>query len=344
MGTVAIVSFRLGGADGVSVVAAHWQTALERLGHRVVTVAASGRVDRVVPGLGIDDPPEVLDTDVLERALADADVVVVENLCTIPLNLAAARAVAGVLAGRPAVLHHHDPPWQRERFSHVTELPPTDPAWHHVTINELTRRQFAQRGIEATTIWNAFDTAEPDGDRAATRAELGVADDVRLVAHPVRAIERKNVPASIRMCEELRATYWLLGPPEEDYAATLDEVLASARCPVIHRPSPGSLADAYAASDLVTFTSTWEGFGNPPVEAAIHRRPAAVSHYPVADEVRAFGFDWFDPGDVAAIDAVLRRPDDTLLDRNRALAIEHFSLDRLTRDLETLLADLLPPS
>ncbi len=335
VGTVAICSFRLGGADGVSVVAAHWATALEHLGWDVVTVAGAGPVDRVVRGLEIDAPVPP-DETALAAALADADVVVVENLATIPMNLPASRVLARVLAGRPAVLHHHDPPWQRERFAHVTELPATDPAWIHVTINERTRRELAERGIEAVTIWNAFDVTEPDGDRAATRAALGVDDDVRLVAHPVRAIARKDVPASIRLCEELGATYWLLGPAEEDYAPTLEQVLAEAACPVIHRSSPGSLADAYAACDLVTFTSTWEGFGNPPVEAAIHRRPAAVSHYPVADEVRDFGFEWFDPADVAGIDAFLRDPDPGLLERNRAVAVEHFSLERLERDLATL--------
>lgn len=335
MGTVAICSFRLGGADGVSVVAAHWATALRRLGWDVVTVAGGGPVDRVVRGLELDAvaPP---DEAALAGTLQDADIVVVENLATIPLNLPASRVLARVLAGRPAVLHHHDPPWQRERFAHVTELPPDDPAWTHVTINDRTRRELAERGIDAVTIWNAFDVDEPAGDREATRADLGVADHVRLVAHPVRAIARKDVPASLRLCEALDATYWLLGPPEEDYAPTLERVLSEARCPVLHRPSPGSLADAYAACDLVTFTSTWEGFGNPPVEAALHRRPAAVSHYPVAEEVRSFGFEWFDPDDVAGIDAFLAAPDPALLEHNRAVAVEHFSLARLERDLEAL--------
>ncbi len=338
MGTVAICSFRLGTADGVSIVAAHWGVALERLGWRVVTVAGDGPVDRTVPGLGIDDPDPVDDRAVAD-AFADADVVVVENLATIPMNLPAARAVTRVLAGRPAVLHHHDPPWQRERFAHITEVPGDDPAWRHVTINDRTRHELAERGIDAVTIWNAFDVHAAPGDRTATRRVLGVDDDVRLVAHPVRAIARKDVPASVRLCEALGATYWLLGPAEEDYAATLDRVLAAADCPVLHRPSPGSLADAYAACDLVTFTSTWEGFGNPPVEAAIHRRPAAVAPYPVAAEVRAFGFDWFDPDDVAAISTFLDHPDPALLDRNRAVAVEHFSLERLERDLDRLFTD-----
>ena len=76
----------------------------------------------------------------VEDALADAELVVVENLRTIPLNLPASRVVAGPWPGRPALLHHHDPPWQRSRYADVTELPADDPAWRHVTINELTRR------------------------------------------------------------------------------------------------------------------------------------------------------------------------------------------------------------
>ncbi len=337
MGTVAICSFRLGAVDGVSVVAAHWARALGELGWDVVTVAGEGAVDRVVPGLAIGATAAPTEAELVD-ALADADVVLVENLATIPMNLPASRVLARVLAGRPAILHHHDPPWQRERFAHVTELPPDDPAWLHVAINGRTRDELAARGIASTVVWNAFDVDEAPGDRAATRAALGVSDDEVLVAHPVRAIARKDVPAAIRMCEALGATYWLLGPAEEDYADTLAEVLAEASCRVLHRPSPGSLPDAYAAADLVAFTSTWEGFGNPPVEAAVHRRPAAVAPYPVAAEVRAFGFSWFDPDDVAGIASFLADPDQGLLDANRAVARRHFSLDRLRADLDALLA------
>ena len=318
------------------MVAATWIAALHELGWRVRTVAGDGPVDHLVPGLelGATAPP---DARRLDAALDGVDLVVVENLCTIPLNLPAARLVADRCRGRAALLHHHDPPWQRAAFAHIIELPPSDPGWRHVTINRRTQAEMHARGIEATTIYNGFDVDEPPGDRVATRVELGVSDRERVVLHPVRAIERKNVPAAIRLAEALDATYWLLGPAEDGYDAQLADALRRASCRVIHRPSPGSMADAYAACDVVAFPSTWEGFGNPPIEAAIHHRPVAVGPYPVAEELRALGFHWFSPEATEEIDELLRRPDPGLHTRNHALARARFGLGRLRDDIGALL-------
>ncbi|MEJ7585072.1 MAG: glycosyltransferase, partial [Acidimicrobiales bacterium] len=238
---------------------------------------------------------------------------------------------------RPAILHHHDPAWQRERFAHVEVLPPDDPAWRHVTINHLTEGQFADRGIRATTIYNGFDVDPPTGDRGGTRAALGVDDGTVLFAHPVRAIARKEVPTAVALAEALDATYWLLGPAEEGYDIELRAILAAARVPVLHRPSPGTMADAYAACDAVVFPSTWEGFGNPPFEAALHRRPVAAGSYPVAAELRALGFEWFPTDDPAPLGAFLRAPDARLLDRNRDLVRARFSQARVVADLRALI-------
>jgi glycosyltransferase involved in cell wall biosynthesis len=322
---VALLSFRLGGTDGVAVVARTWAEVLVEAGCDVVTVAGAGEVDRLVPGLAwpvVAPPPTV---EEVRAALDDVDVVVVENLCSLPLNPGATAVVVEALRGRPAVLHHHDLPWQRERFAHVEGWPADDPAWRHVTINDVSRDDLAARGIDAVTIRNAFDVDEPPGDRDATRDALGV--EGRLLLHPVRAIERKDVPAALRLAEGLGATYWLTGPAEEGY--DLDAVLATARCPVLHRPAPTTMADAYAAADAVAFPSRWEGFGNPLVESAIHRRPLAVHRYPVAEELARLGFEWFPSDDPAPLAAFLDAPDEGLLDRNRALAEEHFGRNRI---------------
>jgi glycosyltransferase involved in cell wall biosynthesis len=221
-------------------------------------------------------------------------------------------------------------------------MPPDDPAWAHVTINELSRAELhARRGIAATTIRNAFDVDVPLGDRGRARLALGVEAGARLLLQPTRAIARKGVPAGIDLAAALGAGYWLLGPAEEDYGAELDHLLEDAGrrgVRVLRRlPTGISMADAYAACDAVVFPSSWEGFGNPTVESAIHRRPLAIGRYPVAEELAAFGFRWFPADDPAPLGAFLERPDTALLDHNQDVAHRHFSLAALDRSLAELL-------
>ena len=354
-----MVSFRLGGTDGVSIVADTWIGALHRLGYEVRTIAGEGEVDVCLPDLaigrwpdgaaGLHGPKAATETEIdrltdqLRAALRDIDLVIVENLGSLPMNLPAAVAMARVCAGRPTVWHHHDLPWQRDRYADVTELPPQEVTpdlwWRHVTINDLTRDEFTERSIPATTIRNGFDVHAAMGDRDTERQRLGFTDGELVMVHPVRAIERKNVPEALAIADRIGATYWLTGPAEEGYADELEGLLADARrrgVKVVHEPS-GSLADMYAASDVVVFPSTWEGFGNPPIDAAIHRRPAIVGHYPVSEELRGLGFEWFDPEHLEVFEAWMADPDPSLLDRNRAVVESTLSLESLDRALADLL-------
>jgi glycosyltransferase involved in cell wall biosynthesis len=356
--SVAIVSYRLGGTDGVSVEAGKWAWAARRLGLEVVTVAGEGSADRLVPGLawGADEVPSLHEVG---NALSGFDVVVVENLCSLPLNPSASAAVAATLKGRPAILRHHDLAWQRPHLAHFGP-PPHDPAWLHVCVNDLSRRQLVDHGIPALTIYNHFDTDVAPGRRGETRAILGVASERPLVLQPTRAIPRKNVAAGMALAETLGAEYWLTGSAEEGYGDELGLLVARARVPV-HRlsastpradaPAPDApgpdgitMADAYAACDVVVLPSTWEGFGNPALESAVHRRPLAIGSYPVAAELARFGFRWFSVDEPAALGEHLSHPDDGLVEHNLAVARRHFSLTDLPARLDALLDRLARPT
>ena len=371
-----LVSFRLGGPDGVSVQAATWGRALKRLGYRLRRVAgelADGPRpgDVVVPGLtvaaeAVPGPggqrpaaPQGPSAGELRAALAGSAVVVVENVLSLPLHLEAARVLTAVLAELPAetrvLLHHHDFAWQRPETASVTELPPRLPCAVHVTINDFSCRELAERGIEAVTVRNAFDLDAPRGRREETRAVLRVGADDLLVLQPTRAIARKNIPAALALAEGLAGRldrpvrFWLPGPAEDGYAAALAEVVAAASVPVL-RDTPGSLrlagagagpadmGDAYAACDLVTFPSTGgEGFGQPVIESVWADRPLAVLSYPALEEILALGFSFLPADDPDAVAEALRHPDAPAAARNRALAEAHFSMAALERSLGALL-------
>jgi glycosyltransferase involved in cell wall biosynthesis len=335
------VSYRLGGTDGVSIEAAKWMGALEALGFTVRRVAGellgdATADDLEVPWLALHPQPDAAAPDPAAFAawLDDGAVTVVENVCSLPLNLAAARAVADAL-GRTrsrVVLHHHDLPWQRPQTAAITDLPPRPEGALHVTINARARAELAERGIDAVEITNAFDVDAAPGRRTETRRGLGFADDAVVVLQPARAIPRKNVPAALTYVDALAALvaprpvrFWLTGPAEDGYEGVLDELLASAAVPVTLGLGPGP-ADAYAAADVVVFPSTVEGFGNPVIESVIARRPLVVGHYPVLDEILAHGFELFALDGPEAVAKWLADPDADLLERNVARARAHYAL------------------
>ena len=344
----ALLSFRLGGVDGVSVESHKWASMLRELGWEVRTVAGSGPVDVVVPGLDFNDevcPSQAAVSDGIDNC----DLVIVENLLSLPLKPAASAVVAAALRGRPAVLRHFDLPWQRVRFADVEGFPPTDTHWRHVVINALSQRELSGRGIDSTVIPPGFAAPGP-GRRDALRQALGVGGGEVLQLQPTRAIERKALPDAVALAEAMGAVLWITGPSEEGYEPMLAAILGAARCRVLRgwpaEPAHGaewSMDDAYAACDFVSFPSRWEGFGLPMVEAALQRRPLVARTYPVAEEFAAVGLRWIDidgPDPAAQMRVQLESPDRAWLDHNAEVATTHFSLEASRRRLSSLLTSM----
>jgi glycosyltransferase involved in cell wall biosynthesis len=346
MSPVAVqLSYRLGGADGVAVEARKWEWALRELGFSVRRVAGELDDDRraddvALPFLAIDPPDGTAPApDELAAAIAGADLVIVENLCSLPINPDASALAAAVLdahTGR-VVFHHHDLPWQRAGLPTPANVPPHRPNSLHVTINDHSRAQLENRGFAAITLRNAFDLDPVRGQRERTRVEFGFGADDVVILQPTRAIPRKNIPAAIEFTAELACReperdlrLWITGPAEDGYDDVFARLIGESVVPVtVGRAA--SAADAYAAAELIVFPSTWEGFGNPVIESIAHRRPIAVGHYPVLDELRAFGVQLLSIDDVDAVATWLRSPDPAVLEANVERVRPHCSLPDLPR-------------
>ena len=76
------------------------------------------------------------------------------------------------------------------------------------------------------------------------------------------------------------------------------------------------------------------------MEAAAAGRPAIVSHYPVAAELRALGFAWFDPDDLDPLRAHLAGSDPGLIDHNRRVVEQHLSMEVIGTQIADLLAEM----
>lgn len=350
-----LVSHDLRTRGGVAAEAAKWADALETLGWTVREAAGWwGDVDRgdghrqrvTITSLWRPDPtgplPDVNPHEI-EGALDGADLVIFDNAATLPSAPAAAIALADAARRRrlPVIVRHHDPAWQHHRRPHHPDFPLTPPGAAHVCINDYTRRQLADRGIDATVMYNRVDVSRfTPGDRAAARAALGVPDDVWLLAHPVRPYPRKRVDRARYEAVWVAAAtgrpvwYWLTGGSDGQHRQTEG-------WGVVERH--GAVADPaqlYAACDAAVMTSEWEGWGNGVVEAAACARPAVVWPYPITREIAGLGVDVAPLAHLGG-DPWWRHAGDTpRWERSRAAVAANLNLADLPAELAGLLGRL----
>lgn len=351
--TAAIVSYRLNFVDGVSTEADKWREVLTHLGYRVVLVAGNDAPGVTkVPGLALRATEWTHeDSRAISRILDGVALTVVENVFSTSWRPNATQALARLLKGRPAIIKHHDVAWGRVGQDQSWEVP-DDPEWRHVSINRMNAEKLADHGINAKVFYNAFRPVESKaaGQRSKVRLQLGIGETDLLLLQPTRLSHRKNVEGGIRFAASLQkrlpervVRYWITGPNGLDFDEHLQGVLDAAEVPVIRGPvDTSSPASAYSACDVVMFPSYEEGFGNPVVESAMYRRPLVVDHYPVLDELAAFGFKWFDIRNQEELGGWLEQPNVATLDHNAKCAA-FFNLEALEQRLSHLLLELGAP-
>ena len=300
-----------------------------RAGH-VRTVAGAGPVDRSLPGLAIDAARSHRRGARSTTALAGADLVVVENLCSLPLNPPAAAGGGRGLRRPPRGAASPRPP-----VAAAAPGPPAAPARrpgmgarHH---QRAQPAELADRGISATTIYNAFDPdpaarrprATPCRPRRATTAH-------QLLLQPTRALARKNIAGRHRARPRPSAAPIGCSVPAEDgYGPELERLVGRARCPVVLGPPAGRLLHRRclrrlrrrpAALALGGVRQPVGGVGDPPPPAG---------HRPLPGGSRAGGLrlPLVRRGRSRAAGALAARSRTTaLIAHNHRVAAEHFNL------------------
>ncbi len=391
---IGIVATRLAGVDGVTFEAAKWEVVLEQAGHRVHLCA--GEIDalrpnsRLVPAMHFTYPQAARVTDAafdpdsdpaavraeverlaslltpVLRDWADAhhiELLVVENAWAIPMQLPLAVALRRLVeeTGVPAIGHHHDYWWERERFAEcvVPEIlehafPPDLPNVRHVSINSLAAGELRRRrGIKSKVVPNVFDYDNPRPRRSASvrrrlRHELGMNEHGLLIVQPTRVVPRKGIELAIELVGRLGdpdAVLLITSPAGDeglDYLVSLERLAERAGVRLRYaadrfvpddlegqpiRPAH-SLHDAYLAADLITYPSLYEGYGNALLEALFFGVPVVVNRYPVyVADIAPLGLKLIEidgaitDATVAQVQAIMANPE-----RRRAWARHNFAI------------------
>lgn len=242
------------------------------------------------------------------------DLLVPENSLTIPLNIPLGLAITEVISETeiPTIAHHHDFFWERQQFltNAVWEylnmaFPPHLASIQHVTINSSGDNQLSLRtGISGTIIPNVMDFENPappiDDYTLDVRKALGIEDDELFILQPTRVVKRKGIEHAIELVHRLGKKAKLVishasGDEGYDYEQRVREYskLLNVNTRFVSniinekrgRTKKGrkiyTLDDIYPHADLVTYPSTFEGFGNAFLEAVYFKKPIVVNKYSI---------------------------------------------------------------
>jgi len=243
------------------------------------------------------------------------DILILQNVLTIPMHIPLGVAVTEFLleTQMPAIAHHHDFYWERQRFqiSAVGDylemaFPPRIPHLQHVVINQAAKDQLGWRkGISSMLIPNVLDYEHPPGpvdDYAAdVRGEMGLASRDLLILQPTRVIPRKGIEHAIQLLRRLgnpRCKLVVSHAAGDEGLSYCDEICELAQDEGVELILFGGrvadrrqlddsgrkvyiLKDLYPHADLVTFPSLYEGFGNALLEAIYFRKPLVIRNYSV---------------------------------------------------------------
>ena len=170
-------------------------------------------------------------------------------------------------------------------------------------------------GISNTIIHNVFDFnnhIKISRNSNLLRNELGFEKDDLFVLQPTRVVPRKWIERAVELVSLLDPKKPSLvvshesGDEGDFYAERVFEYaqrvvveliyigdkIGSSRCFHVSSDKKYTIDDAYHSSDLVTYPSGYEGFGNAFVETVYFKRPIVVNRYSIyIEDIEPCGFE-----------------------------------------------------
>jgi len=254
----------------------------------------------------------------------DIDLIISQNANTIPLNIPLGIALTEFIAETNirTLAHHHDFYWERDRFmvNAVSDylsmaFPPVLPSIEHIVINSVADTQLSLRtGISAHIIPNVMDfdhpPPPPDEYTLDVKKALGIEADELFVLQPTRVVQRKGIEHAIELIHRLGRKAKLVishasGDEGYDYEQRLieysrlmkvdtifvSEIINEQRGTTTDGRKIYTLEDVYPYADLVTYPSTFEGFGNAFLETIYFKKPIVVNTYSIyIKDIKPKGF------------------------------------------------------
>ena len=305
----------------------------------------------------------------------DIDLLIPQNAVTIPLNIPLGIAITEFIAETNfrTLAHHHDFYWERDRFmvNAVGDylnmaFPPVLPSIEHIVINSVADAQLSLRtGISAHIIPNVMDfdhpPPPPDEYTLDVKKALGIESDELFILQPTRVVQRKGIEHAIELVNRLGRKAKLVishasGDEGYDYEQRLleyselmkvntifvSEIINEKRGTTTDGRKIYTLEDVYPYADLVTYPSTFEGFGNAFLETIYFKKPIVVNTYSIyIKDIKPKGFSVVEiDGYVTekAVEQTKQILDDPVLcqkmvDHNYELGKQYFSYTVLERIL-----------
>jgi len=210
--------------------------------------------------------------------------------------------------------------------------------------------------------------AVPNDDYAAdVRKALGVADDELLILQPTRVVKRKGIEHAIELVHRLGMKAKLVishasGDEGYDYERRVREysklmkvdtyfvsnIINEERGRTKNGRKIYTLEDVYPHADLITYPSTFEGFGNAFLEAIYFCKPIVVNTYSIYTmDIKPKGFSVIEI-DGYVTDEAVRKTRKVLTDEdlrhhmvahNYETAKKYFSYSVLRKKLKNLISD-----